>query len=477
MHAVSKSDQIKGIANQNVAARDLMKLAYEASIEYVRDLDKRRVVPNESQLASLSSLWEELPEESSPPETALAQLGSTVASGTVASTGGRYFGFVVGGAFPVAIAANWMATAWDQNAGSWILAPSVIELESIAAGWLLEILDLPRDAAVGFVTGSTTGTFSAIAAARSALLNRMGYNVKQKGLSGAPRLRVVMSEEIHPTNVAALGYAGIGQDQIEYCPADQQGQLIVDRMPRLDAQTIVILQAGNINSGGFDPFTKTCELAAKAGAWVHVDGAFGLWARASEAKKHLTQGLEFADSWAVDGHKWLNLPQDSAVYVCRDQEAVADVFATNATYLMRDHRRQPNNFVPELSRRARGVEFWAVLKSLGRKGVSELVDRCCDHARELAAGLKLIGYDVLNDVVLNQVVFSCQNESTTKLALKFIQESGTIWLGPTTWKAQLAMRISVSSWATTENDVAIALQVLREAFEFAESAIPTNEDK
>ena len=453
------------------STQDLMEFAFTASAEYVRDLDERSVVPSEAQLASLSSLWESLPENSSAPEATLSELKNTVAPATVATTGGRYFGFVVGGALPVVVAANWMASTWDQNAGSWVLAPSVIELESIAAGWVLDVLDLPRDAAVGFVTGSTMGTFSAIAAARFALLNRLGYDVKQKGLAGAPRLRVVTSEECHPTNLAALGYAGIGIDQVEYCPTDDQGRLIVEEMPELDEKTIVILQAGNINSGAFDPFQEACELAAKAGSWVHVDGAFGLWARASKAKKHFTKGVELADSWTVDGHKWLNLPQDSAVYACRDHEAVAAVFATSATYLMRDHRRQPSNFVPELSRRARGVEFWAALKTLGRTGVNELVDRCCDHACDLANGLTTIGYEVLNDVVLNQVVFKCESEEQTKVALDFIQNCGKIWLGPTHWRSQSAMRISVSSWATTKDDVEIALKVLREAFEHADVSL------
>ena len=473
MNSASETNDTGQFFDQKVAAPDLLKIAFDASATYVQDLDKRRVVPSESTLAFLTTLQETLPLGPTAPEAILAELGSTVASGTVATTGGRYFGFVVGGAFPVAIAANWMATAWDQNAGSWILAPSVSELESVAARWLLEVLDLPREAAVGFVTGSTMGTFSAIAAARSALLNRIGYNVKQKGLAGSPRLRVVMSNDIHPTNVAALGYAGIGIDQIEYCPSDDQGRLIVGQMPDLDQQTIVILQAGNINSGAFDPFSEVCRIAAQAGAWVHVDGAFGLWARACEGKKQLTKGLELADSWSVDGHKWLNLPQDSAVYICNDHEAVSDVFATTATYLMRDHRRQPNNFVPELSRRARGVEFWAVLKTLGRTGVSDLVDRCCRHARNLAAGLRSIGFEVLNEVVLNQVVFRCQTESKTRHALKFIQDSGKIWLGPTTWKGNPAMRISVSSWATTEEDVAVALDVIRESFQIAESTTQT----
>jgi len=457
------------IVDQKESFEGLLKFALDASAEYVQGLDQRRVVPDQAQLDSLQDLWEELPKEPTEPELTLSVLKEKVASATVATTGGRYFGFVVGGALPVAVAANWMATAWDQNAGSWVLAPSVIELEAIAAKWMLEILDLPRDAAVGFVTGSTMGTFSAVAAARSALLNRLGYNVKQKGMAGSPPLRIVTSEETHPTNLTALGYAGFGADQIEYCPADSQGRLIPSRLPKLDKQTVVILQAGNINSGNFDPFVEVCEQASKAGAWVHVDGAFGLWARATESKKHFTEGIDLADSWSVDGHKWLNLPQDSAVYVCRDASAVADVFATDATYLMRDHRRQPNNLVPELSRRARGVEFWAALKTLGRSGVASLVDRCCNHTMKMSEGLKSIGYQVLNEVVLNQIVFRCGDSKRTRSALQFMQESGKVWLGPTTWKSQVAMRISISSWATTEDDLQIALKVMQDAFEFSNS--------
>ncbi|MFK7737168.1 MAG: aspartate aminotransferase family protein [Pirellulaceae bacterium] len=460
----SRSSSLRSAVEHKVVDMEaLLEYAFEASKDYVRGLDERSVMPPESDISALSSLRESLPVGPSDPGTTLKTLKNTVAPATVTTTGGRFFGFVVGGALPVTVAASWMASTWDQNAGSWILAPGAIELESIAAEWMLDILDLPRDAAVGFVTGSTMGTFSAIAAARSALLNKIGYDVKARGLTDAPRLRIVMSDEVHPTNVAALGYAGIGTDQIERVPTDEQGRLLVDEMPDLDEKTIVILQAGNINSGAFDPFEQVCHLASQAGAWVHVDGAFGLWARASESKRHLTTGIELADSWSVDGHKWLNLPQDSAVYMCRDHEAVADVFATHATYLMRDERRQPSNFVPELSRRARGVEFWAALKTLGRSGVNELVDRCCRHARRLAEGLSELGFEVLNDVVLNQVVFSSESDERNQIILDYIQNSGKIWLGPTTWKSRSAMRFSISSWATTEKDVQTAIEVLSEA--------------
>lgn len=451
----------------------LLGLSLEAATRYVHQLDGREILPTDEALDALATLREPLPSGGTDPEKVIVQLDALGSPATVATTGGRFFGFVVGGALPVAIAANWLATAWDQNAGTWMLSPIAAELETVAASWILDILDLPREAAVGFVTGSTMGTFSALAAARNSLLGRLGHDVKQRGLTGTPRLRIVVGEEVHPTNKTTLGYLGFGLDDFESCPTDGQGRIIPSAMPTLDSTTIVLLQAGNINSGSSDAFEEICAKARRAGAWVHVDGAFGLWARASASKRHLTAGIELADSWTVDGHKWLNLPQDSAVYVCRDAEAVQRVFGTDATYLMRDARRQPNNFVPELSRRARGVEFWAALKTLGRSGVEDLVDRNCAHAQRIADGLAAIGYEVLNQVVLNQVVFACRDEATTRAALAHIQASGVAWLGPTTWKNRFSMRISVSSWATTGEDVERTLEALDEAFASARHSYPT----
>ncbi|MEL7500376.1 MAG: aminotransferase class V-fold PLP-dependent enzyme [Planctomycetota bacterium] len=453
--------------SQTQDAESVFGLAYEAATRYVDDIDRRDVMPTFEAMENLKSIHEPLPSKSNDPREVIEMLEQVGAPATVVTTGGRFFGFVVGGAMPVTIAANWLASTWDQNAGTWVLAPFATEVEDVVANWMLEILDLPRDAAVGFVTGSTMGTFSALAAARSALLRKAGFDLKRQGIRNAPEIRIVMSEEIHPTNIATLGYLGFGTDEIETCPTDEQGRLRVDEMPDLDSRTIVILQAGNINSGSFDAFEEICNRAKRVGAWVHVDGAFGLWARASASKRHLTKGVELADSWSVDGHKWLNIPQDSAIYACRDHQAVNDVFGTSATYLMRDEHRQPNNLVPELSRRARGIEFWAALKTLGRQGVEELVDRNCQHATRFAEGLAAAGYDVLNDVVLNQVVFACHDEATTRSALKQIQSSGVTWLGPTTWKGRFSMRISISSWRTTEEDVQRSLAVMADALQQA----------
>lgn len=442
------------------SAKAIFQLSFELASRYTEELDSRTVVPTPEALSRLSEFHGPLPSDGTNPEQVIKELDRVGSPATVATTGGRYFGFVVGGALPVAIAAQWLATAWDQNAGSWVLAPGAAELEVVAAQWMLELLDLPREAAVGFVTGSTMGTFSALACARSALLARLNYNVKQRGLAGAPRLSIVASAEIHPANLSTLSYLGFGLDDIQYCPTDEQGRIIPGAMPELDDKTIVLVQAGNINSGAFDPFEEICSKAKAAGAWVHVDGAFGLWARASSTKSQLARGVEHADSWSVDGHKWLNLPQDSAIYACREAEVVQDVFGVDATYLMRSSHRQPNNFVPELSRRARGVEFWAALKTLGARGVEDLVDRNCAHARRFAEGLEVAGYEVLNDVVLNQVVFAAKDQASTEAALAEIQASGVTWLGPTTWKERLCMRISVSSWATNHEDVERALSVI-----------------
>lgn len=441
----------------------LLDAAHRAALRYAEGLDARAVAPTPAALGALAGFHTPLPDGPTSPLAVLDTLDRLGSPATMATTGGRFFGFVVGGALPVTVAASWLAAAWDQNAGSYVLSPVAAELEDVAAGWLLDLLDLPRDATVGFVTGSTMGTFTAVAAARNWLLRRTGYDVKRRGLAGAPPLRVVTSEECHPTNLATLGYAGIGLDQVERVPTDSHGRLDADRLPDLDGRTLVLLQAGNINSGASDPFGPVCERARAAGAWVHVDGAFGLWARASPRHAHLVADVDRADSWSVDGHKWLNLPQDSAVYVCRHPGAVTDVFGVSATYLVHSPHRQPNTLTPELSRRARGVEFWAALARLGRSGVADIVERSCAHARRFAEGLGAGGYEVLNEVVLNQVVFALPTEAATRAALERIQSGGVTWLGPTTWKGRYALRISVSSAATTADDVERSLAAIVEA--------------
>ena len=441
----------------------LLDQAHAISQDYASTINDRRVGPSQEDLNALQAFHHPLPEQSTKPSVVIEKLGRLGSPATMATTGPRFFGYVVGGALPVTIAAAQIAAAWDQNAGAWALAPIAAELEDVSAKWMLDLIDLPRDATVGFVTGSTMGTFSAVAAARAALLKNVGWNVKTKGLNGAPPLRVVTSEEIHPTNTRALGYAGIGLDQVERVPTDDQGRIRVDAMPELDDRTLVMLQAGNINSGAFDDFQTIIPKARAAGAWTHIDGAFGLWARASTTRRHLTNGVELADSWSIDGHKWLNLPQDNAIYAVRNAEAIADVFQINTTYLFRTERREPNTLTPELSRRARGIEFWAALATLGREGVAEIIDRGIALAALFADGLREIGYEVLNDVTLNQVVFRLATKEATQRAMQFVQEEGVLWLGPTTWQGKEALRISVSSAATREEDVKLSLESLKRA--------------
>lgn len=439
-------------------SRPLLDAARDAAARYTDGLDARSVMPSAAAIDALRALRTPMPDGPTSAGAVLELLDQLGSPATVATTGGRFFGFVTGGALPVTVAANWLAAAWDQNAGVWILSPIAAELETVAAAWLLDIFDLPRDAAVGFVTGCTMGAFSSFAVARSALLRRAGYDVKRWGLTGAPRIRVVASAETHPTNLAALGYVGFGLDEIERCPVDDQGRVRADAMPELDSRTLVVLQAGNINSGASDPFVEVC---AKA--------------RAARGKRSQVAGLELADSWSVDGHKWLNLPHDAAIYACRDAEAVNDVFGVEATYLVRDANRQPNAFTPELSRRARGIEFWAALQHLGRSGVEALVEGCCAYARRFAEGLAEAGYEVLNDVVLNQVAFACADEAHTRAALAAVQASGVCWLGPTHWRGRFAMRISVSSWATTAADVERSLAVMHDAFHATAAAHHTGQ--
>ncbi len=447
---------------------DLNKLFEQTkniALEYLETLPERPVMPDATAISGLEYFKETMPEKGAAPHEVIDTLHRYGSPATVATQGGRFYGFVQGSSLPVSVAANWLATTWDQNAGPWILSPIAAELESVASDWLLDIFDLPREATVGFVTGATMAEFSAFAAARSALLKRAGYDVKKSGLRNAPKIRIVASAEIHPTNIGALGYVGFGSDEIEYCPVDNEGRIIPEKMPALDDKTLLILQAGNINSGAFDPYEEICAISRKAGAWVHIDGAFGLWARTSPKLRHMTSGIEQADSWSTDGHKWLNIPQDSAVYICRDASAIEDVFGVSAPYLVRDERRQPNNLTPELSRRARGVEIWAALKFLGRSGVAEQIERCCRHATRFGAALTASGYDVLNDVVLNQVAFACKDEATTRAVLKTLQNSGVFWLGPTVWKGRFAMRISVSSWATTDADVTRCIEIFRDTLQ------------
>jgi glutamate/tyrosine decarboxylase-like PLP-dependent enzyme len=387
------------------------------------------------------------------PAAVLAALDTYGSPATVASIGGRYFGFVTGGTLPATLAATWLAAAWDQNAGLVVQSPVSAAIEEIVMGWLRELLRLPVTCAVGFVSGDTMANLCGLAAGRHALLRRAGWDVERQGLFGAPEISVVVGAEVHASVLKALQILGLGQARVYTVPADAQGRMRADALPPLGPLSLVCLQAGNVNTGAFDPAAAIIPRARRAGAWVHVDGAFGLWAAAAPALAALMAGYADADSWATDCHKWLNVPYDSGLVFVRDANDLKAAMTVVGPYLVVGDRREPFHYVPEMSRRARGVEIWAALKSLGARGVAAMVERHCALARRFAAGLGAAGYAVLNDVVLNQVMVSFGDADATRRLIAEVQRDGTCWCGGTTWQGSAAMRISVSGWTTTESDV------------------------
>ena len=433
---------------------DLLRDAASRSISYLDSLNERRVSPSPDDVARLFALNIDLPQTPTDARVVLQQLDDIGSPATMAMAGPRFFGFVIGGALPATVAASWLATAWDQNTGLYNSTPATATFEHVALRWLVDILGLPQDVAGSFVTGTTVAHITALAAARHAVLATVGWNVEADGLFGAPPITVITSAEAHPTLYKALGVVGLGRKRVVTVPVDSQGRMRAEAMPRIEGPTIVCVQAGNVNTGSFDPIGDVCDIAHQSGAFVHVDGAFGLWARASAEQAHLVTGLERADSWATDAHKWLNVPYDSGVAFVRDGDALRAAMAVTAEYLPTNSvQRNPSDYTPELSRRGRGVEVWAALLSLGRDGVEEMVARHCRQARRFAERLADAGFEILNDVVLNQVLVSFGDAGRTTRVIAAIQMEGTCWAGITVWQGRTAMRISVISWATTDADV------------------------
>jgi glutamate/tyrosine decarboxylase-like PLP-dependent enzyme len=450
---------------------NLLESAAARAARYLADVGARGVAPSADAVAALGRLDEPLPDDPTDPHAVLALLDDAGSPATMAMAGPRFFGFVIGGALPVTVAASWLATAWDQNTALHEVTPATATLERVALGWLLELLGLPAGSGGAFVTGATVANFTALAAARGAVLKGAGWNVEADGLFGAPPVTVVVGDEAHPTLMKSLGLLGLGRRRVVRVPVDGQGRMRPGAIPSLDGPAIVCVQAGNVNTGAVDPVAEICD-AVGAGSpgvtgspvWVHVDGAFGLWAAAAPSRAHLVAGVERADSWATDAHKWLNVPFDCGVAFVRDADALRAAMAITAEYLPTESpHRNPSDFVPELSRRARGVEVWAALRQLGRSGVAELVEGCCRHARRFAEGLAAAGHEVLNDVVLNQVLVSFGDAERTRQVIRAIQADGTCWCGGTEWQGRVAMRISVSSWATTDEDVERSLAAMLRA--------------
>jgi glutamate/tyrosine decarboxylase-like PLP-dependent enzyme len=432
----------------------VLRATTDRAVRYLQSLDDRRVAPSDEAVAALERFRIPLQNESIDPERVIDELDRIGTPATMAMAGPRFFGFVIGSSLPVALAANWLASAWDQNTGLYNSTPATAALEEVALSWLLDVLRLPGECAGAFVTGTTVAHITALAAARHAVLARAGWDVEANGLFGAPPVTVIAGAEAHPTLFKALGVIGLGRSRVIRVPVDEQGRMRVDAVPRISGPTIVCVQAGNVNSGAFDAIAQIGPRARDDGAWVHVDGAFGLWARVSPRLAHLADGVEHADSWATDGHKWLNVPYDSGIAFVRDGSALRRAMAVTAEYLPTETRhRNPSDYTPELSRRARGVDIWAAMRSLGRTGLAELIERNCRQARRFADGLSDAGYEILNEVVLNQVVVSFGEPEETRRIIAELQAEGTMWAGETVWQGRTAMRISVSSWATTDADV------------------------
>jgi glutamate/tyrosine decarboxylase-like PLP-dependent enzyme len=440
--------------------RDLLHSVADRSARYLEDIQDRRVAPSTEAVRCLDQFLEPLPAAPTAPEDVIRMLDELGSPATMGIAGPRFFGFVIGGSLPAALGANWLAAAWDQNAGLFAATPVSAVLEEVSLGWLLDALALPAGCGGAFVTGATVANFTALAAARHGVLDRAGWDVEARGLFGAPAIQVVIGEEAHPSLLKSLGMLGMGRERVVRVPVDGQGRMRAEAIPDLHPPCIVCIQAGNVNTGAFDPAVSVCARAHAAGAWVHVDGAFGLWAAAVPRYAHLAEGFRDADSWATDAHKWLNVPYDNGLAFVRDAAMLRAAMSLTAAYLPQGEHREPSQYVPELSRRARGIEIWAALKSLGRIGLAELIERNCRLAARFATGLSEAGFEILNEVVLNQVLVSFGPPELTRRVIQAIQEDGTCWCGGTVWQGRDAMRISVSSWATTGADVDRSLSAI-----------------
>ena len=445
---------------------DLLARTASLARRFLEGLPSRPVAARAALGELRAALGGPLPATGSDPLEVLERLAAAAEGGIVASAGPRYFGFVIGGSLPAALAADWLAAAWDQDAGLYACGPAAAVVEEVAAGWLLDLLGLPATSSVGFVTGGQMANFTGLAAGRHAVLAAAGWEVEEEGLRGGPSVNVVMGEEAHVTILTSLRMLGLGSRGAVRVAADSQGRMRVDALrealARLPGPTIVCTQAGNVSTGAFDPVGEIAEAAHERGGWVHVDGAFGLWASASPRLAHLARGVERADSWATDGHKWLNVPYDCGIAIVRDAAAHKAAMTGRAAYLVQSTgaERDPQDWTPEFSRRARGFPVWAALRHLGRHGVAALVDRCCALARRMADRLSAApGVQLLNEVVLNQVLVRFESAGTvdpdafTRAVVARVQREGTCWMAGTRWHGMEAMRISISNWSTTEADV------------------------
>jgi glutamate/tyrosine decarboxylase-like PLP-dependent enzyme len=465
---------------------DLLRRTAELAADFLNRLPDRPVSTPVDLAALRRELGGPLPDRGEDPQEVIEKLATDVEPGLVGSAGPRYFGFVVGGGVPAALGADWLTSAWDQNAGLYALSPSAAVIEEVAASWLVDVFGLPEDCSVGFVTGATMANFTAIAAARNAVLQRAGWNVEEDGLIGAPPIAVVVGDEAHVTIFVSLQMLGLGRGRVHRVAADEQGRMrpeaLRETLTRIDGPTIVCAQAGNVNTGAFDPLPEiVTAVRERSNAWLHVDGAFGLWAAAVPGLGDRVAGLAGADSWTTDAHKWLNVPYDSGIVIVRDVAAHHAAMTLGAAYYVETAggERDSYNWVPESSRRARGFAIYAALRSLGRTGLAEMIDRCCRIARRMADGLRNApGVTILNDVVLNQVLVRFDSpdrgdaDAFTRAVIAAVQADATCWLGGTTWHGMAAMRISVSNWSTTEADADLSVEAILRCARSAAEALP-----
>jgi glutamate/tyrosine decarboxylase-like PLP-dependent enzyme len=431
----------------------LLDQARRFAAEYIDGLKHRPIFPVQAALEALDDFNEPLPENPTEPMSVLTQLNRIGSAAAVTQTSGRYFGFVNGGMLPVGLAAKWLGDVWDQNAASYVMSPISSRLEQICERWIVSLLRLPESTAIGFVSGTTTANLSGLLIGRNELLRRQGWDVVRQGLYGAPRIRIILGADAHAAVHKSISMLGLGFENVETVAVDDQGRMRPDKMPALDANTLVFAQVGNVNSGAIDPVGAISKRAHAAGGWVHVDGAFGLWARVLPSLSEICDGIEAADSWAVDAHKTLNVPYDSGMILCRDREALIKAFQASASYLQPSDHRDGMNFRPSMSNRARAIELWAVLKTLGRDGVQRLVEQLCQNARYFARLLAEQGFQIHNEIVFNQILVSCEDDDLTKATLNQIQSSGECWCGGSSWRGKTVIRISVCDWATTASDV------------------------
>jgi len=437
----------------NIQTRSVFEQAKNYAFDYMDTVNTRSVFPQPEAIDALKAFTGNLPEKPCNGEDVLKMLHDYGSPATVAQTGGRYFGFVNGSILPPALAAKWLADTWDQNPALYVISPVTSHLEMVCEKWLVQLFGMPEGTAAGFVSGTSTATLCGLAAGRDALLQRLGWDIHQNGLFGAPELQVVVGEQAHATVFKALSFLGLGRERVIRVAVDKQGRMLPEAVPQLSANSLLILQAGNVNSGGFDPLLPLCTAARKAGAWVHVDGAFGLWAACCRETAHLTNGIDLADSWSVDGHKTLNAPYDNGIILCKSREALVSAMQASGSYISYSDKRDGMLYTPEMSRRARAVELWATLMTLGREGIDGLISGLCRHARTCAELLSEHDFRIGNRIDFNQVLVACESPDLTSATLSYLQQSGTCWCGGSVWQGEPVIRVSVCSWATTERDI------------------------